>query len=93
MLQSGRRYDADGLADGLTVSRRTLFRDLKMLEAAGIPFEYDKKSKQYQINKDYFLPPINLTVGEALALMLLTRARRLLWSRPQVLGKQRGAST
>ncbi|HNO77993.1 MAG TPA: WYL domain-containing transcriptional regulator [Phycisphaerae bacterium] len=73
MLQSGRRYDADGLADGLTVSRRTLFRDLKMLEAAGIPFQYDKKSKQYQINKDYFLPPINLTVGEALALMLLTR--------------------
>ena len=29
----------------------------------------------------------------AAALMLLTRAWRLLWSRPQVLGKQRGAST
>lgn len=73
MLQSGRSFDADGLALGLTVSRRTLFRDLNMLEAAGVPYHYDKKSKQYRINKDYFLPPINLTVGEALAVMLLTR--------------------
>lgn len=73
MLQSGRSFDADGLALGLTVSRRTLFRDLNMLEAAGVPFHYDKKTKQYRINKDYFLPPINLTVGEALAVMLLTR--------------------
>lgn len=73
LLQCGRPFDADGLADSLEVSRRTLFRDLSLLEAAGVPYTYDKKSKQYKIDKDFFLPPVNLTVGEALAVMLLTR--------------------
>ena len=73
MLQSGRKFDAGGLADGLRVSRRTLFRDLNTLEAAGVPYSYDKKTKRYSIAQDYFLPPVNLTVGEALALMLATR--------------------
>ncbi|MCB9849668.1 MAG: transcriptional regulator [Phycisphaerales bacterium] len=73
MLQSGRKYDADALAEDLRVSRRTLFRDLNMLEAAGVPYGYDKKTQRYSIGKDYFLPPVNLTVGEALALMLITR--------------------
>jgi len=73
LLQCGRGFDADGLAEALEVSRRTLFRDLKLLEAAGVPFNYDKKTKQYDIHKDYFLPPVNLTVSEALAVMLMTR--------------------
>jgi predicted DNA-binding transcriptional regulator YafY len=73
LLQSGRRYDADRLAEDLRVSRRTLFRDLKMLDAAGVPYGYDKKSQAYAIAKEYFLPPVNLTMAEALAMMLVTR--------------------
>ena len=73
MLQSGRDYDAEGLSHGLKVSRRTLFRDLTMLKAAGVPFSYDKRTQRYRIGQDFFLPPINFTVGEALALMLVTR--------------------
>lgn len=73
LLQSGRDFDAEGLADSLNVSRRTLFRDLNLLEAANVPFSYDRKSQRYSINKEYFLPPVNLSMAEALALMLTTR--------------------
>ncbi|HRX85067.1 MAG TPA: YafY family protein [Phycisphaerae bacterium] len=73
MLQSGRKYDAGALADDLRISRRTLFRDLNMLSAAGVPYGYDKKSQRYSIAPDYFLAPINLTVEEAYGLMLSLR--------------------
>lgn len=73
LLQADRGYDADALSKGMNVSRRTLFRDLTILKAAGVPFSYDKKTQRYHIGKDFFLPPINLTIGEALALMLVTR--------------------
>ena len=73
LLQSGRDYDVDGLAATLAVSRRTVFRDLNVLKAAGVPLGFDKGTQRYSIGQDYFLPPINLTVGEALALMLVTR--------------------
>lgn len=73
MLQSGQKYDAGALAEDLRVSRRTLFRDLNMLSAAGVPYGYDKKSQRYSIAPDYFLAPINLTVPEAYALMLSLR--------------------
>jgi len=73
LLRSGRRYDADALAQELGVSRRTVFRDLNLLEAAGIPYYFDEEVRSYTINRSFFLPAINLTVDEALALLLATR--------------------
>ena len=72
MLQSGTSLSAAQLAEELGVSRRTLFRDLNMLEAAGIPY-YHRPEKGYGINADFFLPPMNLQVTEALGLMLLAK--------------------
>jgi predicted DNA-binding transcriptional regulator YafY len=72
-MQSGRAADPDSLAALLGVARRTLFRDLKTLEAAGVPYRFSKKTQRYFIDKSYFLPPLNLTVDEALALTLVTR--------------------
>lgn len=66
------------LMDRLEVSRRTLFRDLKMLELAGIPY-YHEAGQGYRLGKGYYLPPVSLTVPETLGLMLLaksTQARR-----------------
>ena len=70
MLQSGRSYTADELAEELEVSRRTIFRDLNMLEMAHIPYYFDRDRGTYRINRHFFLPPVNLTLDEALALLV-----------------------
>lgn len=57
----------------LQVSRRTLFRDLKMLEMAGIPY-YHEAGEGYRLGKGFYLPPVSLTVPETLGLMLLAKA-------------------
>ena len=72
MLQTRRDYTADELARELDVSRRTIFRDLNMLEMARIPYYFDTERGGYRISKHFFLPPINLTLTEALAMLMLT---------------------
>jgi len=73
LLQSGRGRSADWLAAELSVSRRTMFRDLNMLEMAGIPYFYDEARGGYGISEHFFLPPVNLTLSEALAILTITR--------------------
>jgi predicted DNA-binding transcriptional regulator YafY len=72
MLQSRRHYTADELAATLNVSRRTIFRDLNVLEQAHVPYHFDADTGGYRIEHDFFLPPVNLTVSEALSLLTLT---------------------
>jgi len=71
-LQGGRSYTANELAKELEVSRRTVFRDLNMLEMAHIPYYFDDATGGYKISRHFFLPPINLTLTEALAILMLT---------------------
>jgi len=71
MLQGGRSCTVNELARALEVSRRTVFRDLNMLEMAHIPYYFDPQSGSYRISQHFFLPPINLTIAEALAMLLL----------------------
>ncbi len=52
MLQSGRRYNVDRLATEFGVNRRTVFRDLAELRAAGIPICYDEHSRCYWMRYD-----------------------------------------
>jgi proteasome accessory factor B len=72
-LQSGRKPSAETLAEELRVSRRTVFRDLKLLEAAGIPCAFDPQTKGYGLMGGLLLRPITLTMSEAMALLVLTR--------------------
>jgi len=76
MLQGGRTQTAGELAGELEVSKRTIFRDLNMLEMAHIPYYHDHDSGGYKINQHFFLPPINLTLAEALAMLMLTSRLR-----------------
>ncbi|MGC9455797.1 MAG: helix-turn-helix transcriptional regulator [Phycisphaerae bacterium] len=71
MLQSGRSRSARELAEELEVSRRTVFRDLNVLEMAHVPYYYDQATGGYRINDHFFLPAVNLTLSEALAVVLL----------------------
>jgi len=76
MLQSGRGYTVDELAKELEVSRRTVFRDLNMLELAHIPYYFDRRRRSYRINQHFFLSPVNLTLAEALALLVSAKRTR-----------------
>ncbi|NOT02624.1 MAG: WYL domain-containing protein [Phycisphaerales bacterium] len=73
LLQAGRSYDVDALAAEMAISRRTVFRDLNVLREAGVVCSYDAESERYGIDRSYYLPPVNLTMEEALALLLVTR--------------------
>jgi proteasome accessory factor B len=82
-LQSGRATTAAELSAELGISRRTLFRDLKMLELAGIPY-YHESGVGYRIARTFYLPPISLTILETLALLLITKTATAQRGRPMV---------
>jgi len=73
ILQSGRYFSPSELAERLSVTRRTVFRDLDMLRKAGIPYFHDEDRGGYKIDDSFFLPPLNLKLQEALALLLMTQ--------------------
>lgn len=73
ILQSGSSPTVTELVDELGISRRTLYRDLNILEAAGIPY-YHEADKGYRLAPSFFLPPVNLKVTEAMGLMMLAKA-------------------
>lgn len=84
-LQTGRGYTAQELSRMFGVSRRTLFRDLKELENIGIrpkyvPLHPGQTGKacphRYKLDNSQFLPPINLNLQEALAILLLVHKIR-----------------
>jgi len=76
MLQTGQKYSSSELMKELSIGRRTLYRDFNMLKLAGIPIRYQAAHKGYTIDKSFFLPPINLTFHESLALMMLAEKYR-----------------
>ena len=70
-LQSGRPFSVDELVANIGVSRRTFFRDLKVLQEAGVPYRFDNQTKSYSIDPEFFLPSVDLNMQEALALLML----------------------
>jgi predicted DNA-binding transcriptional regulator YafY len=71
LLQAGRGYNTEALAQACEVSRRTVFRDLDLLRLSGVPLSFDEKQQCYRIPGACLLPPTNFTPEEALALLLL----------------------
>jgi predicted DNA-binding transcriptional regulator YafY len=71
LIQGAKGWTPKRLALECSTTERTIYRDMKMLEGAGIPYFYDDEAKGYSIRRDFFMPPIQLTVEESLALALL----------------------
>jgi predicted DNA-binding transcriptional regulator YafY len=80
LLQSRGRYNVAGLAAELATTNRTVHRDLKVLELAGVPCDYDRTKGWYVVRGDYHFPVTGLTddelLGQATA-AALTAARGL----------------
>ncbi len=70
-LQAGKSYAVSDLSKMFGTSRRTIFRDLKELQAIGVPYRYDVRTGGYMIEPEFFLPPIDLNLQEAMSLLLL----------------------
>ena len=73
ILQSERFPNARRLAEACDVSRRTIYRDLAILEAARIDVIYQPERQGYQLARDCWLQPTQLEDNEALALLILSR--------------------
>lgn len=71
LIQGKGRYNADDLAREIECSPRTIFRDLNVLELAGVPWYYEESDRCYRVRPDFRFPAINLTddelIGQATA--------------------------
>jgi len=68
-LQSNEQMNARELAEKFGVSRRTIFRDLKVLEKMNVPVTWDKYSG-YGIMRGYNMPPIMFNSQELATIMV-----------------------
>jgi len=68
LLQTKRTVTATELADRFSVSTRTIYRDIRTLESAGIPI-VTQEGKGYAMVEGYRLPPVMFTRDEAIALL------------------------
>jgi predicted DNA-binding transcriptional regulator YafY len=72
LIQSRGRWNAKAIADELECSERTVYRDLDVLEFAGVPFFFDESDQCYRVRPDYRFPVFGLTEDEALGQALAT---------------------
>ena len=68
ILQTKQLITAPELASRFSVSVRTIYRDIKALESAGVPI-LTQEGKGYALVEGYRLPPVSFTQGEANALI------------------------
>lgn len=71
-LQSKRIIKAQEVADRFQISLRTVYRDIKSLEAAGIPI-IGEAGVGYSIMEGYRLPPIQFTKEEATSFLMASK--------------------
>lgn len=67
-LQTKRLITSTGLADKFGVSVRTIYRDIKALEQAGVPV-LTEDGKGYSLMEGYKIPPVMFSESEANALI------------------------
>lgn len=75
-LQAEKSYTVSDLSKIFETSRRTIFRDLKELQAIGVSYHYNAKTGGYTIEPEFFLPPVDLNLQEAMSLLLLVHKVR-----------------
>ncbi len=73
LLGSGRCPNARGLSEACEVSRRTIYRDLELLELAGVPVQFRSERQGYDLSPGFTFAPPALDEAEALALVVLVR--------------------
>ena len=68
-LQTKRLLTSTNLADKFNVSVRTIYRDIRALEQAGVPI-ITEDGKGYTLMEGYKIPPVMFSESQANALIL-----------------------
>jgi predicted DNA-binding transcriptional regulator YafY len=66
LLLSRGRWNARDIAAEQECSERTIYRDMQVLELAGIPVEFDQEDRCYRVRQDFRFPTLNVTEDEAI---------------------------
>ena len=91
LLQTKRILTATELSKHFSVSTRTIYRDIRTLESAGIPV-VTLDGKGYTIMDGYRPPPVMFTRDEAIAMLTAEKlATRLTDVHTAILGRGRPA--
>ena len=79
LLSDGRLVTAPELAERFEVSVRTIYRDMEMLSASGVPVYAERGVEGgYRLMEGFFLPPVSFSRDEAVAVLMgLALARGL----------------
>lgn len=72
-IKTNPRQTPEALWASLGVSRAMLYKDRQALAALGFTFHYDRRQRGHVITQDRFLPVLNLSVSEVLALIMAVR--------------------
>lgn len=71
-LQKQKRLRSQDLAEQFEVSKRTIYRDVLALNESGVPI-VSLPGEGYELLEGYYLPPLNFSDSEAVALILGTQ--------------------
>ncbi len=66
LLLSRGRWNARDIAAEQECSERTVYRDMQVLELAGIPVQFESEDRCYRVRQDFRFPSLNITEDEAL---------------------------
>ena len=72
LIQSRGRWNAKAIAEELECAERTVYRDLEVLEFAGVPWYFDERQQCYRVRSDYRFPALMLTEDEVLGQAVAT---------------------
>lgn len=70
-IQSGRPHTAQDLAERLGVTTRTIYRDVRQLEEAGVPIFFDSEHKGYRLTDTFQIRPLQFQPDELTALVAM----------------------
>lgn len=89
ILQSKRFTTVDAIGKKFGISERTVYRDLKSLDDAGVPIGFEK-NKGYFILDRHFLPPLAFTPEEARSFVFVEELARK-YTDPEIFAHFSGA--
>ncbi|HZZ42844.1 MAG TPA: WYL domain-containing protein [Tepidisphaeraceae bacterium] len=70
-IQSKRGMKVADLARLCEMHERSIYRDIDTLNASGVPCTFDPESEGYRLAAGFFMPPIEVTFEEAMAVVAL----------------------
>lgn len=71
VIQSRRGLKMADLVRLCEMHERTIYRDIETLNASGVPCSFDRESDGYRLAPGFFMPPIEVTFEEAMAVVAL----------------------